>query len=201
MTRALPPLAAPCDGVSHYSDTNFQLPGAVIETVTAQTYDQALQHRICAPLDLIKTGVLQGTDMGLPVYHKDKRLDVPQILASMSADGGIISTPDELLTFLRAFMQNVLFSPQTAAQMRRWNRLFFPLHYGFGLMRVKLPRWMTLWRKTPELIGHSGASGSFAFYAPDLDLYLIGTFNQIDAPRRPIGFMLKIAGLIAKQRA
>lgn len=201
MTKALPPQAAPESGKSYYSDTNYQLLGAVIETATGQIYDQALQSRICEPLGLTQTGVLQGNDMGLPVYHKDKRLDVPQILASMTSDGGIISTMDEMLVFLRAFTEGQLFKPQNAVHMRQWNRLFFPLQYGYGLMRVKLPRWMTLFRATPELIGHSGASGTFAFYAPEPDIYLIGSFNQTDAPRRPIAFMLQVLNLVAKHGA
>lgn len=198
MARALPPQAAPDSGRSYYSDTNFQLLGAVIERVTQQSYDEALQTRICAPLGLTQTGVLTGTDMGLPVYHEDRVLDVPKILTSMSADGGIISTLDEMMIFLRAFMANELFQPQSAEEMRQWNKLFFPIQYGYGLMRIKLPLWMTLFRKTPELIGHSGASGSFAYHAPEPDIYLIGTFNQTDAPRRPIGFMFKVLNLIAK---
>ncbi len=200
LTKALPPQAAPDSGKSYYSDTNYQLLGAVIETATGQTYSRNLQSRICEPLGLAQTGVLQGNDIGLPVYHQDKRLDVPQILASMTSDGGIISTMDEMLIFLRAFMECQLFNAQNAVQMRQWNRLFFPLQYGYGLMRVKLPRWMTLFRATPELIGHSGSSGSFAFYAPEPEIYLIGTFNQTDASRRPIGFMLRVLGLVAKER-
>lgn len=198
MTKALPAQAAPDSGRSHYSDTNYQLLGAVIEAVTGQTYEQALQGRICEPLGLRQTGGLHGTDVGLPVYHGDKRLDVPQILTSMSSDGGIISTLDDMLVFLRAFLNGQVFNSDSAPQMRQWNRLFFPLQYGYGLMRVKLPLWMTLFRRTPELIGHSGASGSFAFYAPEPDIYLIGTFNQTDAPRRPIGFMFKVLGLVAR---
>jgi D-alanyl-D-alanine carboxypeptidase len=127
MTRALPPQAAPDSGKSYYSDTNYQLLGAVIETATGQTYDQVLQNRICEPLGLAQTGVLQGGDIGLPVYHQDKRLDVPQILTSMTSDGGIISTLDEMLIFLRAFMDGHLFKPENAGRMRQWNRLFFPL--------------------------------------------------------------------------
>ena len=198
MTKALPPQAAPKSGRSYYSDTNYQLLGAVIEAITGQAYDQAVQSRISKPLGLTMTRVLQGIDVGLPVYHKDAILNVPQILTSMGPDGGIISTLDEMLTFLHAFMHGQLFKPENTAQMRQWNRLFFPLQYGYGLMRIKLPRWMTLFRATPELIGHSGASGSFAFYAPEPDIYLIGTFNQTDAPRRPIGFMLRVLNLVAK---
>ncbi len=198
MTKALPPSAAPDTGRSHYSDTNYQLLGAVIETVTGSTYDQALQEQICQPLGLTQTGVLQGTNVGMQIYHKDQRLDVPLILTSMTSDGGIISTLDELLVFLRAFLEGRLFRPESAAQMRRWNRMFFPLQYGYGLMRIKLPLWMTLFRTTPELIGHSGASGSFAYYTPDRETYIVGSFNQTDAPRRPIGFMLKALATVAK---
>lgn len=201
MTKALPPQAVPNSGRSHYSDTNYQLLGTIIESLTGQTYDRALQSCICDPLGLQDTGVLQGADVGLPIYHGRRQIHVPETLTSMSADGGIISTLDEMLVFLQAFMRGQLFDPKNTAQMRQWNRLFFPLRYGYGLMRIKLPRWMTLFRTTPELIGHSGASGSFAFHAPDQDIYLIGTFNQTDAPKRPIGFMLRVLNLIEKRGA
>ncbi len=201
MTRALPPQAMPNSGRSYYSDTNFQLLGVVIERVTARSFNQALQTRICEPLGLTQTEVLNGSDVGLPVYHKDLMLEIPQILTSMGPDGGIISTLDEMMIFLRAFMQNQLFQRDCAAQMRQWNRLFFPLSYGYGLMQIKLPRWMTPLRATPELIGHSGASGSFAYYALELDNYIIGTLNQTDAPRRPIGFMFQVLRLVEKHKA
>lgn len=200
MTKALPPQAAPDSGKSYYSDTNYQLLGAVIEAATGQAFDAALQSRLCAPLGLQQTGVLCGSDMGLPVYHADKRLDVAQMLTSMYSDGGLISTLEEMQIFLRAFVAGQLFRPENTSRMRQWNQLFFPLQYGYGLMRVKLPRWMTLFRTTPELIGHSGASGTFAFYGPEPDIYIISTFNQTDAPHRPISFMLRVLALVAKYR-
>ena len=201
MTRALPPQAAPDSGRSYYSDTNYQLLGAVIEAVTGQTFDTALQARISAPLGLRRTGVSQGSDIGLPIYLRDQILHVPRMLASMAPDGGILSTPDELMTFLRAFMEGGLFGPANFPMMRNWNRLYFPLSYGYGMMRISLPLWLTLFRATPELIGHSGSSGSFAFHAPGPDVFLTGTFNQIDAPRRPVGFMLKVLKIVESHRA
>src|SRR6056297_2651655 len=96
MTKALPPQAAPDSGKSHYSDTNYQLLGAVIEAATGRTYDHALQGRICEPLGLKQTAVLQGADVGLPIYHETRVLNVPRILTSMGPDGGIISTMDEI---------------------------------------------------------------------------------------------------------
>ena len=198
MTKALPPQDEPESGKSCYSDTNYQLLGAVIEAVTGQPFELALQTRICAPLRLTRTTCFDIGDQVLPLFHKDQPLHIPQALASMGPDGGIVSTMDDLLAFLRAFVNSRLFAPENAGQMQQWNRLLFPLQYGYGLMRIKLPRWMTLFRATPELIGHSGASGSFAFYAPEPDIYLIGSFNQLDAPRRPVSFMMRVLRLIEK---
>jgi len=198
------PQAAPDSGKARYSDTNFQLLGAVIEAATGLSFGDALQERICAPLGLCRTALFDPTRDGggqtLPVYHKDLRLDIPLILSSMGPDGGIVSDTDELMTFLRAFMAGRLFGRDTLPALCQWRPLSFPLQYGGGLMRFKLPGWMTLWRPSPELIGHSGASASFAYHAPEPDIFLVGTFNQTDAPKRPFSFMLKVLQTIETHR-
>ncbi len=202
--NAARPVAAPDSGRAHYSDTNFQLLGAVIETVTGLSFGDALQERICAPLGLLRTALFDpARDAGgqtLPVYHKDLRLDVPRILSSMGPDGGIVSDTDDLMTFLRAFMAGHLFQRDNLPMLCQWRPLHFPLQYGGGLMRFKLPGWMTLWRPSPELIGHSGASGTYAYHAPEADIFFVGAFNQTDAPKRPFSFMLEVLKTIASHR-
>ena len=200
--RAGTPQAAPDSGKAHYSDTNYQLLGAVIEAVTGRPYGEALRERICNPLGLSRTALFaparDGAGRTLPVYHKALRLDVPLLLSSMGPDGGIVSDTDDLMTFLRAFMAGRLFRRDSLSSLCQWHRLYFPLQYGGGLMRFKLPGWMTLWRPSPELIGHSGASGCFAYHAPETDIFLVGTFNQTDAPKRPFSFMLQALKAIEK---
>lgn len=201
--RAGRPAAAPGGNRAHYSDTNYQLLGAIIEEVTGQSYGAALQDRICKPLGLHRTALFDpagdGNGATLPIYHKALRLDVPLMLSSMGADGGIVSDTDDLLAVLRAVLSGRLFRRGALPALFRWRRLYFPLHYGGGLMRFKLPGWMTLWRPSPELIGHSGASGSFAYHAPEQDIFVVGTFNQTDAPKRPFGFMLEVLKTIERQ--
>jgi D-alanyl-D-alanine carboxypeptidase len=63
--------------------------------------------------------------------------------------------------------------------MGKWNELFFPLQYGYGLMLRMLSCWITLFGDTPELIGPSGGSGSFAYCAPNRDIFLFGSINPI----------------------
>lgn len=202
MTKALPPFAAPDSGRSYYSDTNYQLLGAIIETVTGRSFADVVQAQICGPLGLRQTSVRapEQPDQPAPLqlYHRSKPLDLPMTLSSMGPDGGIVSTPDDMLRFLRAYRGNALFDSAHHADLYAFNALAFPLQYGFGLMRFKLPRWMNLFRETPLLLGHSGACGSFAFFAPNHDIYLTGTFNQVDAPKRPYALMMRVMHILAR---
>jgi CubicO group peptidase (beta-lactamase class C family) len=50
--------------------------------------------------------------------------------------------------------------------------------------------------QSPDLIGHAGSTGAFAFYEPNKDLYLVGTFNQIDNPARPFRFMPRVVSTL-----
>ena len=198
LTRSLPPMAAPDSGKAHYSDTNFQLLGAVLEAASGKPYATLLHDYICEPLGLRQTTTFDAENPPLPLFHKSQQLTLPKSLGSMDPDGGLVSTPEELIDFVRGFLGGRLFDPVWLDDVSNWKSVFFPLQYGGGLMRSQLPRWMTLWRPTPELIGHLGSSGSFAFYAPERDIYLAGTFNQTDLPRRPVGFMLKVLRVLER---
>ena len=191
----------PDSGKSYYSDTNYQLLGAIIESITQCPLAQVFQDRIFEPSQLNDTYVFDHTQQRIepiPLYNKDQRLDVPLVMSSMASDGGIVSTLSDSSRFLKGYFAGALFDKIHFKRIYQWKALFFPMHYGYGLMRFKLPRWMTLFRETPELIGHSGSSGSFAFYVPDKDLYLVGAFNQIDKPARPFNFMLKVINIVDK---
>ena len=203
MARARRPMAPVGTTRAHYSDTNFQLLGAIIESVTGQSYDAAVKARICAPLGLTKTALydpVRDTDT-LPVCADGRPIAVGKALASMKADGGIVSDTDELLTFLMAFLRGELFDPAALPILQDWRPLSFPRSYGGGLMRFRLPGWLTLWRPTPTLVGHSGASGTFAYHAQEQDLYVAGTFNQMGETRRPFQFMQEAVQAIAAEAA
>lgn len=180
-----------------YSDTNYQLLGAIIEAVTDQPLAQAYQTRIFDRLGLVSTYLydhhqkLRNGPQPLTVYHRDQALRLPLSMSSERGAGGIVSTVPESLRFLRAYFAGELFDAVHLPLMMQWNAMFFPIQYGAGLMRFKLPRWMTLFRDSPELIGHAGSTGSFAFYAPQKEIFVAGTFNQAAKPSRPFGFMLK----------
>ncbi len=183
---------------SSYCDTNYQLLSTIIEQATSMSLATNLETRITEPLSLADT-YLYGPERAvgrpepLPLRHRDRQLSIPLVLASERGAGGIVSSAADQVRFLQAFHAGELFDPANLDRMQQWNRIFFPLEYGFGLMRYRLPRFLTPFGALPELIGHSGVTGSFSFSAPEAGLHIAGTFNQLDKPSRPYGFMSKVA--------
>jgi D-alanyl-D-alanine carboxypeptidase len=182
-----------------YSDTNYQLVGAIIETVSGRTFEAALRDEILDPLGLADTYMFSPATLdryeGIsPFLLGRRRLQVPKAMASFGVDGGMVSTTADCLRFLRAFAGGELFGTALlAAVTARWNRIFPPLRYGVGVMKFELPAVLTGFRKAPPLVGHSGASGHVMFWNPQRELFIVGTVNQ--AAKRALAYqgMTKIA--------
>ncbi len=181
-------------GKALYSDTNYQLLGRLIEIVSGNPLPAALQAFIITPLGLRNTYLYTDSrdTRPAPFYYKKNRLDVPLAMTSFGADGGIVSTSAELMIFLRAFFAGQFFPMENFAWMKQWNRIFFPLEAGVGLTRFKLPRLFSPFQPLPEFIGHSGLSGTVAFFVPEKDIYLTGTVNQVANPDRSFRLMIEI---------
>jgi len=200
-----PKFAPGAPGKAFYSDTNYQLLGAIIERLDGVPYEQALRQRILEPLRL--TQAFPFTNDTVDRYNDisallfgTKPLTIPRTMASVRADGGIVSTASDGIAFLKAFMQRELFPANFLEEMQRvWSPIFPPLEYGIGLMRFALPRYYTLFMQMPPMIGHSGASGALLYYVPQLDLYLAGTVNQIK--KRSLSYNLMVRLVITFMQA
>jgi len=200
LTRSLTPRFAPgTPGRAYYSNLNYRLLGEIIERITQKSMAANFAEQICAPLGLQRTYLYDWTtprpaDSPATLFLKNAPVNVPKYLSSNVSDGGLVSTASECMIFLRAFFEGQLFDKALLARMMTWNKLFFPLRYGYGLMNFQLPRyfWIT---PLPEFIGHSGSTGSFAFACPSRSLYLTGTLNVI-TPARPFFFMLNLVRAI-----
>jgi CubicO group peptidase (beta-lactamase class C family) len=195
IVRNLSPRFAPdTRGKAYYSNANYRLLGAIIESVTGKPMATNFKEMIFKPLGLQHTYLFDwmlprsGEDPVM-VYLKDAPMIVPKYLSSNVSDGGLVSTVSESLIFLRAFFEGQLFDKALFERMMNWNSIFFPLSYGYGLMRFRLPRffWISL---LPEFVGHSGSTGSFAFTCPSRSIYLAGTINQMASPSKPFFLMM-----------
>jgi CubicO group peptidase (beta-lactamase class C family) len=195
IVRKLKPHFAPgTPGKAYYSNLNYRLLGEIIERVTGQSMAACFAEHIFAPLGLQHTYLYDWTappaQPPATIYLKNAPVHVPKYLASNVSDGGLVSTVGESLRFLRLFFERELFDQALLERMMRFNPLFFPLRYGYGLMHFQLPRYFWI-KPLPGFIGHSGSTGSFAFFCPSRSLYLAGTVNQI-APQKPFFLMISL---------
>ena len=191
---------------AYYSDTNYQLLGAVIEAVAQKPLQELYSELIIEPLGLTSTylhgyGGPRKTTENPPanIYHKTRPFFLDKAMKSFGPDGGMVSNVEDSLKFLRSFMDGELFTEtSTLERMKSWKTIFFPFQYGLGLMRFKLPKIFSPFSPNPELIGHSGATSAFLYYSDIGQLYIAGTLNQTDNQGRPYRLLLKIINIINK---
>jgi D-alanyl-D-alanine carboxypeptidase len=187
-----------------YSDTNYQLLIEIIEAVTGQSLHKNFQEMLFDPLQLHHTflpGTLDGPEPeAATTWFEDKPLDIP--LAKHSARD-LISTVDDMLEFMRALVRGEVFEHPGTLQhmMENWNSFGFnlnpmqmgwPIQYGQGMMRLKMPRIFSPFRSIPAVVGHTGFCGSWLFYCPERDLLLAGTVDQGTAGAVPFRFVPKL---------
>lgn len=170
-------------GKVHYSDTNYELLGRVIETVTGSPIADVLDDVVFRPLGLRETYAFSDPSdvTPAPMYYRDTPVHMPKYIASITAEGGVVSTAAELMAFLKAFFDGTYFPPQTIEELTRWNRIYFPgqFDFGVGLERQWLPWVLSPFRPLGDLLGFWGQSGAFAFHNPQRDLFFTGTVNQL----------------------
>lgn len=195
-SRAMVP---PRPGRALYSDTGYQLLGAVIEAVSGRSLSQEFDARIIGPLGLSGTRLFDPSlvdeypDIS-PMLDGVAPLRIPLAMSSVRGDGGVISTVHDALEFVEAFFDGRLLARTVLDEMcSDWHRIFPPLGYGTGVMRFSLNRLATGGRRVPAFLGHSGASGAVLFRNPELGLTVAGTVNQVRRRSRPFRIMVKAA--------
>jgi D-alanyl-D-alanine carboxypeptidase len=195
MSKKMKPYFAPGEtGKAHYSDTNFQLLGRIIEIITQMKIGAVMNEFIFVPLEMNSTYLF--TDINdknpVPLYFKKQTLLVPKAMTSFTSDGGLVSTASDCMIFIRAFFKGKLFPESYLPELKKWNRIFSPLESGTGLLRFKIAGYMTGGEGSIDLIGHSGLSGAFAWYCPQKDAYITGTVNQIHKPSTSYKMAIKL---------
>lgn len=188
---------------AYYSDTNYQLLGAAIEHITGHPLDTAIRTRLTDPLGLAETRLFDGTrddiDSIATLFHGDRLLRHPLLMTSVGADGGIVTSADDSMTLLRAWLEGRLLSPDDVALMQAtWRRIFRPFRYGLGVMQFRLPRVLTGMRSM-EMIGHSGASGALMFVVPAQGLLVTGTVNQLESRSQPFKLAMQLLTKVAAE--
>lgn len=198
--RTLRPRFAPGQpGKVHYSDTNYALLGRILENATGRSVADVFQEMVFAPLGLRDTYAFAdpADATPAPMMYRGAAVHVPRYIASIPAEGGVVSTAADMMTFARAFFGGRFFPRDTIAELQRWNRIYFPgqFDFGVGLERQWVPWILSPFRSVGDLLGFWGQSGAFAFHDPQHDLDFTGTVNRLSGfgHGAAVNAMLRIA--------
>ncbi|MCG3118682.1 MAG: D-aminopeptidase [bacterium] len=173
----------------HYSDTNYQLLGLIIQNVTGKALHEVYRERLFSPLGMNNTYVefydaprpaLAGRGLSHVYFGPLDYTDLRAISADW-AGGGLASTTEDLNRFIRAFVDDKIFQNVTSKNaMLTWNSTG---EYGLGVAQVDYAANGI--NGVGVIIGHDGFPGSFMFYWPDQDITIVGTINQFAPATTP----------------
>ena len=173
-------------GRALYSDTNYEIMGAIIEHILGKPIGQVFKELIFDDLGLRDTYAYDDVNDTTParVFHKSTPLHLPQYMTSVTAEGGIVSTAEESMRFLKAFFAGRYFPAEQIEDLKRWNLMFRPgmFLYGIGLEKLYIPPVLKRFYPSGEILGYWGQTSAFAWYHTESDLYFTGTANQLAGP-------------------
>lgn len=165
-------LAPGAEGQWHYSSTNYIILGIIIERITGGTYADALQGRIFDPLEMSETSLLKDSprpgQVGTSSYHLDMDATAWNLSQGWAA-GGVVSTPRDMATFIRALLAGKLFQDPTTLELMKGGVETPYGRYGLGLL---LPT-DGVWGHFAQTVGYT----STVAYSPSDDLVLVGWSN------------------------
>lgn len=204
IARSLPGAFRPGTTKSHYSFTNYQLVGQVMSHVTGRGLADVLDQRISTPLGLTATTLLGASNLEVfaeaePVLYDTQRYQGARRMASLAAEGAMVSSTADVMVFLDALISGVLVPKEDWAMMRAPVGSPFPrVGYGHGVMTLTLPRVFTGMRALPPLVGHTGATGFFMWVEPYSGVRIVGSVNQLAKPLESVRFLATAAKILLR---
>ncbi len=187
----------------HYTDTEYVLLGLIVENVSGVPLPDFFKTHFFAPLEMEHTYMfLRSEPLGeiakiAEVYAGDYEVSAITSLSADWAGGGLVSTGNDLVRFQQELFSGKIISEKTLEKMQNWMPETHGMEYGLGLRKIVFKE---LFPALPDLtaIGHSGSTGSFLFFCPELDVYIAGTLNQTDEVKSSVLLMAEVLALIQK---
>lgn len=198
------PLFLPGEGY-HYTDTEYVLLGLIIENVSGLELHEFFETYIFKPLKMhhtymnLRSKPIQETTKMADVYVSNLDISSFKSLSADWAGGGIVSTSQDLITFQDALFNGKLVDEETLQKMQNWISETKGMYYGFGLRKIVFNE---IDSSLPEIqvIGHSGSTGSFLFYCPNLDTYIAGSLNQTEEVRSSVVLIANVLKVIQNSK-
>ncbi|EKF20014.1 serine hydrolase domain-containing protein [Nitratireductor pacificus] len=185
-----------------YSNTNFLFLTEILEKVSGQRFETLLAERLTGPLGMDDTRLMVRDDAILPrlAVHHRRGPDGGWLRAAwgiaIGGEGGLVSSGDDMLRWLRHLARPTVCDPALIARMEAPSATIhgLPSPYGFGLMSAVCAGH--------RCIGHGGwisGSRSQSLRFPDQDIAISILSNHDDFS--PVVLMEKIAAHVLGDRS
>ncbi len=184
----------------HYSDTGYNLLGKIVEKVSDRPFHESLNAEIFDPLGmehscfhLYSEAKDHSSYPMLDVYLGKHEVSSFQSFSIDWAGGGIVSTAEDLLRFHKAVVQNELIKKESLERcMRDVGRFGFGMDYGYGILYLNVGKMTVIMPPALNMWGNFGSFGSYMFYNPAYDIYIVGAFNHSGYAVRQVFFLIDV---------
>lgn len=180
-----------------FSETNYQLAGLIIEQVSGMPAHAAFEKYLFKPAGMPSAYLLtqphaaSGKTPKVPAFClRGIQGNAIHSLASITfTAGGMVASASECLAFLQSLVSGRLVKRNGLLRMMREKHNYSPgFSYGYGIMRLKqiplfIPKKLYAW-------GHTAETGSFLFYHPSTESFIIGLFNDCRCEREALRFLV-----------
>lgn len=180
----------------YYSDTGYILLGLILEAIEGKPYSDILEERIFEPL---------GMNDSYLMFYNDEPADIVGIYINgidysdrnaLSVDwagGGVVTTMNDLLTFMKALENGVLLSDEVYRQMTDFTHRYEKgIYYGMGMMYFDFSELSFLLGRVTDVYGGVGATGTYVLYDKEKDTFFIANFGSLDFTEKSIEELVKI---------
>lgn len=193
------PLFPPGKGY-HYTDTEFILLGLIVENISGVKLHQFIKQQILEPTSMnhtymhLRSEPIQNTKSMADFYVESQNIAHFKSLSADWAGGGMVSTAEDLILFINALYSNKILKESTLKSMQNWVQESPGFYYGFGLRKIAFQELSPNY-KPYEIVGHSGITGSFLYYCPQLNITISGSLNQTETLREALQLVYEVLDL------
>lgn len=166
-----------------YSNTGFFLQACIIEKVTGMSYQQFMQTRIFDAAGMKHTYFINGDSIvpnRVQIYTKRKgklvRFSLEGTIQSLDANGfgGLMSTTEDLATFVTAINNGKLIKKESLNQMLTVSKLNDGTDAGHQRNGSNIGlSWYIKEINGKRCVSHSGHTGTVLLFFPDEDLTVV----------------------------
>jgi D-alanyl-D-alanine carboxypeptidase len=184
----------------HYSNTGYTILGKIIERVSQQSYKTYVTNQVLAPMGMNNSSIaVLGNDQLIPApfcptyaIYEGELIDFTE--SNMSphvAEGSLISTPNDLVWFLRPLLRgDGVLNPEALQVMMDYEPTSSNRGYGSGLQFHEEYGY-----------GHNGAHVAYLssmFYEPKSDITVLAYSNAWDLSNGMDGLIYELQNLVEK---